>query len=112
MQHELLILSFFFASFFISCYSKREQSAILDHKMELNSKDVHIAKVTGIGGIFFLSDDPVAPTHWYEDNLGLVTDEYGSVFEFSNADKPDDINYPGWSIGNESEYFNLLKKDL
>jgi len=35
-------------------------------------------KVTGIGGIFFKSSDPQKSRDWYGDNLGLVTNEYGS----------------------------------
>lgn len=62
-------------------------------------------RVTGIGGVFFLSDNPISTTKWYEDNLGLVMDEYGSAFEFRNANRPDEINYLRWSIGNEKEYF-------
>ena len=54
-------------------------------------------RVTGIGGIFFLSADPRAVTEWYGKNLGLSTDPYGSVFEFRNANRPDEINYLRWS---------------
>jgi len=43
-------------------------------------------KVTGIGGIFFKTKDPDKMKEWYGKNLGLVTNEYGSVFEYLNAD--------------------------
>ena len=46
-------------------------------------------KVTGIGGIFFKTKDPEKMKTWYEKNLGLLTNEYGSVFEFRSTDKPD-----------------------
>jgi len=44
-------------------------------------------KVTGIGGIFFKVKDPIKTMEWYAKNLGLVTNEYGSVFEYKTADK-------------------------
>ena len=50
-------------------------------------------KVTGIGGIFFKCNDPDGMKDWYNKNLGLVTNEYGSLFEFRNADRPEEINY-------------------
>jgi predicted enzyme related to lactoylglutathione lyase len=54
-------------------------------------------KVTGIGGIFFTSADPQAISAWYGENLGLAIDEYGSPFEFRNANDPGQINYLRWS---------------
>ena len=39
-------------------------------------------KVTGVGGIFFKCKNPDEMKEWYNKNLGLVTDEYGSPFEF------------------------------
>lgn len=54
-------------------------------------------KITGIGGVFFFSDDPVKTRQWYAENLGLITDDYGAVFEFRNANRPDEVNYLRWS---------------
>ena len=54
-------------------------------------------KVTGIGGIFFKCKDPHGMKEWYSKNLGLVTNEYGSLFEFRNTDRPEEINYLQWS---------------
>ena len=34
-----------------------------------------MARVTGIGGIFFRSPDPDALRQWYADHLGVPTDE-------------------------------------
>ena len=42
-------------------------------------------KVTGIGGIFFYSKNPQEIREWYGKNLGLAIDDYGSPFEFRNA---------------------------
>lgn len=54
-------------------------------------------KVTGVGGIFFKCEDPNSMRDWYRDNLGLVTNDYGALFEFRNSDKPEDVNYLQWS---------------
>lgn len=70
-------------------------------------------KVTGIGGIFFKCEDPEKIKDWYNKNLGLVTDEYGSPFEFRNANNPEEINYLQWSPFKEStDYFKPSEKQF
>ncbi|MFN8236967.1 MAG: VOC family protein [Chitinophagales bacterium] len=70
-------------------------------------------KVTGIGGIFFFSDDPQKTKKWYAENLGLEVNEWGSSFEFRNANRPDEINYLEWSpFKTGSTYFAPSKKDF
>lgn len=70
-------------------------------------------KVTGIGGIFFFSDNPNKLKDWYKQNLGLQTNEYGSTFEYRNAHSPDEINYLQWSpFSQGNEYFSPSKKDF
>ena len=69
--------------------------------------------MTGIGGIFFFSDDPDQTKKWYGQNLGLEISDYGSTFEFRNASKPDEINYLQWSpFKKGSEYFAPSKKEF
>jgi predicted enzyme related to lactoylglutathione lyase len=70
-------------------------------------------KVTGVGGVFFKSKKPKEMNDWYAKNLGLVTNDYGSLFEFRNADKPEEINYLQWSpFSDDTEYFNPSKKEF
>ncbi len=70
-------------------------------------------KVTGIGGIFFKSDDPEKIKKWYHENLGLVVDAYGSPFEFRNANNPEEINYLQWSpFDKDTKYFEPSKKEF
>ncbi len=38
-----------------------------------------MAKVLGIGGIFFKSKDPAALTNWYRDVVGLEVESWGGV---------------------------------
>jgi predicted enzyme related to lactoylglutathione lyase len=70
-------------------------------------------KVTGIGGIFFFSDNPEKTKEWYSENLGLEVNQWGSSFEFRNANRPDEINYLQWSPFKQgSEYFSPSKKEF
>ena len=70
-------------------------------------------KVTGIGGIFFRSKNPKETREWYGKNLGLAIDDYGSAFEYRNANRPDEINYLRWSLFEEkTEYFSPSEKEF
>ncbi|MBD79608.1 MAG: glyoxalase [Crocinitomicaceae bacterium] len=70
-------------------------------------------KVTGIGGIFFKSEDPKKSREWYKEHLGLSTNEYGSLFEFRKADDPTDPAYLQWSPFEQStKYFEPSKKEF
>lgn len=70
-------------------------------------------KVTGVGGIFFFSDNPEETKAWYSKNLGLEVNEWGSTFEFRNANDPHEINYLQWSpFEKGSEYFNPSSKEF
>ena len=70
-------------------------------------------KVTGIGGIFFRSKNPKEMNEWYGKNLGLAIDDYGSAFEFRNANRPEEINYLRWSPFDEkTDYFNPSIKEF
>jgi len=70
-------------------------------------------RVTGIGGIFFFSDNPEETRQWYAENLGLEVNEWGSSFEFRNANYPEEINYLQWSpFKTGSEYFAPSKREF
>lgn len=70
-------------------------------------------KVTGIGGIFFFSENPEKTKEWYAQHLGLKFNQWGSSFEFRNANRPDQINYLQWSpFQKGSEYFDPSKKEF
>jgi len=71
------------------------------------------AKVTGVGGIFFFSENPEKTKEWYSENLGLEVNQWGSSFEFRNANRPQEINYLQWSPFKQgSEYFSPSKKEF
>ena len=70
-------------------------------------------RVTGIGGIFFYSKNPKETNEWYGKNLGLAIDEWGSPFEFRNANRPEEINYLRWSPFDEkTDYFKPSDKQF
>jgi predicted enzyme related to lactoylglutathione lyase len=41
--------------------------------------EIGMAKVTGVGGIFFKCADPKALADWYRENLGLDVEDWGGV---------------------------------
>ncbi len=46
-------------------------------------------KVTGLGGIFFKSDNPANLREWYNKHLGINAGNYGAMFEWLHADAPE-----------------------
>lgn len=88
----------------------KEQKDKLENTLIINDTT---PKVTGIGGIFFFTDNPNETRDWYSNNLGLEINEWGSSFEFRNANNPDEINYLQWSpFKSGSEYFLPSEKDF
>jgi len=70
-------------------------------------------KVTGIGGIFFKCKDPNKMKDWYQTNLGLNTNQYGTVFEWRQSDDSTKKGFTQWSPFNEkTKYFEPSKKDF
>jgi predicted enzyme related to lactoylglutathione lyase len=64
-------------------------------------------RVTGIGGIFFKSDDPEKLYRWYADHLGIQRDETTAVtFHSRDADDPTKKDRTIWAIfPKRTEYF-------
>ncbi|MEM7552116.1 MAG: VOC family protein [Bacteroidota bacterium] len=70
-------------------------------------------KVTGIGGIFFKSENPQQVKEWYGKNLGLAVGPNGAPFEFRNAHRPDEINYLNWdAFPDTTDYFDPSAKQF
>ncbi|MNL46488.1 Glyoxalase-like domain protein [compost metagenome] len=81
--------------------------------MALHQEEALTPKVTGVGGIFFFSNDPSAMREWYEKNLGIVSSEYGTSFESRNMDNPEEVNTLQWCLFKQgSEYFAPSKKEF
>jgi predicted enzyme related to lactoylglutathione lyase len=111
-----LLLSVCILTALASCNSNSKKNNMEEQKndtLKTVSANDTTPKVTGIGGIFFFSDNPEQTREWYHKNLGLETNEYGSTFEFRNADRPEEINQLQWSpFKKGSEYFAPSRKDF
>ena len=78
-----------------------------------NQTNNQMKKVTGIGGIFFKCKDPEKIKEWYQKNLGLKTNEYGSLFEFRSTDQPEKKGYLQWSpFSEKTTYFEPSQKEF
>jgi catechol 2,3-dioxygenase-like lactoylglutathione lyase family enzyme len=56
-------------------------------------------RVTGIGGIFFKATDAPKLRDWYKEHLGLeVTDWGGAIFNWRQAEDPEQKGLTVWSI--------------
>ncbi|HWY39052.1 MAG TPA: VOC family protein [Bacteroidia bacterium] len=92
-----------------------EQKKQTDKSTSLDShRDDTTPKVTGIGGIFFFSDDTKRIKDWYVKNLGFDINEWGSVsFEYRDLNKPEKIIPLQWSpFKKGDEYFSPSKKEF
>jgi predicted enzyme related to lactoylglutathione lyase len=112
---KILILAVILA--FAACKTTNNINNKTDESMKKTTDKTAIndttPKVTGIGGIFFFSDNPKKTKEWYAKNLGLETNEWGSTFEFRNAIRPDEINYLQWSpFKTGNKYFAPSKKEF
>lgn len=102
----------------LSCSIPPDKNIAMEEKSEslTNNETTEqdtVPKVTGIGGIFFFSENPTEMKAWYGENLGLEIDAYGSVFEFRNANRPEEINYLRWGpFRKGSSYFAPSTKEF
>ena len=71
-------------------------------------------KVTGIGGVFFCSDNLKETKEWYTKNLGIEINDWGSSsFDTRNVNRPDEITSLQWKpFKKGDEYFSPSKKDF
>lgn len=73
---------------------------------ELAPEQEKLGRVTGIGGVFFKTDDPAKLKSWYAENLGLKTNEYGTLFEIGIPEGNEYKAYMQWSaFSSKSTYF-------
>ncbi len=66
-----------------------------------------MAKVTGIGGVFFKSPDPKALGEWYRQHLGVPLEEWGgAAFRWASAENPSGTGTTVWSpFKHDTSYF-------
>ena len=66
-----------------------------------------MAKVTGIGGVFFKSrGDGKALAAWYRDHLGLALEDFGAAILKWPDDRAEDQGLTVWSVAShDTEWF-------
>jgi predicted enzyme related to lactoylglutathione lyase len=59
-----------------------------------------MAKVTGLGGVFFKAENPGKQYEWYQKHLGIVSESDGSgaIFHWRQADDPKQRGMTVWSV--------------
>jgi len=81
--------------------------------MEESNNDKNTPKVTGVGGVFFFSENPKETREWYANNLGFDVNEWGATFESRNNDNPDIREVFQWSpFKKNDDYFSPSKKEF
>lgn len=70
-------------------------------------------RVTGIGGIFFKCKDTKKLRAWYQQHLGLNTNDYGAVFEWYQGADSTRKGFTQWSPFKETtKYFEPSTRDF
>ncbi len=66
-----------------------------------------MARVTGLGGIFFKTRNPKAIHEWYEKHLGIRKDADGSVvFKWRHLEAQEHVGYTVWGpFSHDTKYF-------
>lgn len=72
-----------------------------------------MAKITGIGGVFFKCKDTKAVNEWYKNHLGMDVGPYGANFEWKDAEDPTKTGSTAWNTFPETtKYFEPSSKDF
>ena len=71
-------------------------------------KEATLERVTGIGGIFVRASHPQELQTWYQEKLGVPVSEEGfAMFEWREADSPEQLGQTTWSLFNQdTTYFD------
>lgn len=72
-----------------------------------------MAKVKGIGGIFFKSKNAEKTRKWYRENLGIESESYGYCFQWRDNQDPNKEHYTVWSpFPNNTKYFTPSRREF
>lgn len=70
-------------------------------------------RVTGIGGLFFKSENPEQTKAWYQKHLGIKSGQYGGTFEWRHAEDERKKGYTAWGPFNkDTDYFAPSDKEF
>ena len=106
MKKKILITFALAASFLLGFAFNN----LITHK---SGNNPNMKRVTSIGGIFFKCKDPKQMREWYKTHLGLITNQYGAVFEWRQGADTTKKGFTQWSPFKEStKYFEPSTKDF
>ncbi|ANM30100.1 hypothetical protein ABI59_11730 [Acidobacteria bacterium Mor1] len=57
-----------------------------------------MARVTGIGGVFFISPDRKKSMQWYRERMGIDSESWGKVYLWREHERPEKTGYTVWSV--------------
>ena len=101
------IVTFIFVLAFV--FSSKAQT----ENQKTDTMSTKKGRVTGIGGIFFKTTNPAKTKEWYSKNLGMKTDDYGTMFEFRTSENPEQKAYLQWSpFSAKTKYFEPSQKEF
>jgi len=69
-----------------------------------------MARITGLGGVFFKAKDPKALSAWYRDTLGLALEDWGGALIKHDAAGPPHLVWSPFSA--DTKYFAPSTKDF
>ncbi|WMX12444.1 MULTISPECIES: VOC family protein [unclassified Aureispira] len=70
-------------------------------------------RVTGIGGIFFKTKDPQKSKNWYQNHLGIESDQYGATFKWLEKENPEQEGNTVWNaFPEDTTYFNPSEQEF
>ena len=83
-------------------------SCVIVHRNALAEEGESMAKVTGIGGVFFLSrGEGKALSAWYEKHLGMRMEDFGAAILNWKDDTSEDEGMTVWRVADrDSDWFN------
>src|SRR5215471_12024235 len=63
-------------------------------------------RVTGIGGVFFKGRDHKTLRAWYAQHLGIMSEDWGTMFQWREHDNPEIEGITTWCIfPGDTQYF-------
>ncbi len=92
----------------------------------------HMKRVTGIGGVFFKSENPEKVREWYQKHLGIESEAWGATFDWKSTENPAGVGTTAWNpfkadtthfapsekpfminyrVGNLTELLKILKEE-
>jgi predicted enzyme related to lactoylglutathione lyase len=94
----------------LGCNSPQPRPADSTTTPATTTPDSHdsVRRVTGLGGVFFKSNDPVRVLAWYRTHLGITSGDWGGfAFQWREKDQPNETGYTVWSAFPDStSYFS------